>query len=105
MAPYFDYCLVTGKSHKITCGIKLIASRVFNIYSLGAIMTEESKIYAGGRLIAIRYVEDYNGGKRVTTQEAHINDITQTEQRGQIISDIDVYTDGSEYEHEGQRLS
>ena len=67
-------------------------------------MSEESKIYNDeGKLIAVRHVDDYNGGKRVTTQEAHI-DILSFEHRGEFVDDRDVYPDGSEYEHKGARL-
>jgi len=67
-------------------------------------MSEESKIYNdNGELIAIRHVEEYNGGNRVTTQDASEH-ILFGEQRGSITDDRDVYPDGSEYEHQGSRL-
>lgn len=68
-------------------------------------MSEESKIYdEDGKLIAVRHVEDHNGGKRVTTQEAWHSPVLSIEQRGQILDDRDVYPDGSEYDHKGAKL-
>ena len=66
-------------------------------------MAEESRIDdKDGKLIAVRHVEEYNGGKRVTTQEAR-QDVLG-EHRGKYLDDRDVYSDGSEYEHKGRRV-
>jgi len=55
-----------------------------------------------GELIAIRTVEDYNGGIRVTTMSAETK--WGGIEKGPIIDDRDVYPDGTEYEHKGRRL-
>ena len=68
-------------------------------------MAGESEIYdKDGKVIAVRHVEDYNGGKRVTTQEASRN-ILGIEHRGRYVDDRDDYPGGSEYEHKGRRLT
>ncbi len=56
-----------------------------------------------GELIAVRATSEHNGGTRVVTQRAFVS-VFGGVHRTDILDDRDVYSDGSEYAHNGRRL-